>query len=57
EDTFQFLKKKVIEAHILALPDLDKVFKVDCDALHVGMGDVLSQGGKPVALFSEKLNE
>ncbi|XP_057820692.2 uncharacterized mitochondrial protein AtMg00860-like [Cryptomeria japonica] len=57
EESFKFLKKKVTEDPILALPDFKKVFEVDCDASHVGIGVVLSQAGKLITFFSEKLNE
>jgi hypothetical protein len=57
EESFKFLMNKVTEDLILSLPYFDKVFKVDCYASHIGIGDVLSQKGIPIEFFSEKLNE
>ena len=51
------LKKKIIGNPILDLPSFDKVFQVKTYASGTIVGAVLSQEQRPVAYFSEKLNE
>jgi len=57
EENFQLLKKKVTEKPVLVLPDFNKPFQVKCDASGEAIGVVLSQDDRPVAYFSEKLND
>ncbi|GKF37333.1 reverse transcriptase domain-containing protein [Tanacetum coccineum] len=54
---FDILKAKVTEAPVLELPNFDEVFQVECDASRVGISGILSQNQRPIAFFSEKLND
>jgi len=57
ERSFQLLKRKITERPIPRLPDFKNLFQVRCDANGTGNGAVLSQEDKPIAFFSENLNE
>uniref|UniRef100_A0A2N9HV25 RNA-directed DNA polymerase n=1 Tax=Fagus sylvatica TaxID=28930 RepID=A0A2N9HV25_FAGSY len=56
DSSFAALKTALTTAPILQVPDFEKVFELDTDASIIGIGGVLSQAGKPIAFFSEKLN-
>ena len=54
---FEKLKEYMGIQPILLLPSFDRLFIVECDASGIVVGWVLSQEGRPIAFFSEKLNE
>ncbi|XP_028556143.1 uncharacterized protein LOC114581024 [Dendrobium catenatum] len=56
QESFEAIKSALSTAPVLSLPDFEKPFMVDTDASTVGVGAVLSQNGKPVEYFSEKLS-
>nr|BAH80025.1 putative retrotransposon protein [Oryza sativa Indica Group] len=55
ERSFQELKKRLVSAPVLILPDSRKDFQVYCDASRHGLGCVLMQEGKVVAYASRQL--
>ena len=57
QDSFELIKTKVTKAPCLSLLDFNKVFEIECDASHTSIGVVLSQEGKLIAFFNEKLSE
>lgn len=54
---FNEVKQKMTEAPTIRLPDFTKPFEVECDALGIGIGEVLSQERHLITYFSEKLND
>jgi hypothetical protein len=55
EECFQELKKRLVTALVLTMPDITKNFDVYCDASKHGLGCVLMQEGKVIAYLSQQL--
>jgi hypothetical protein len=56
QNAFDELKRCLIAAPSLTLPNFSKQIEITCDASGLGIGGVLMQQGRPIAYFSEKLN-
>jgi hypothetical protein len=57
QQTFKKMKEVMSTCPILALPDFSQSFVLECDALGVGIGAVLMQGGHPIVFEIRKLDE
>lgn len=57
ERGFGLLKYKITDKPILALPYFQKLFEVKCHTSGMVVGVVLSQEERPIACFSQKLND
>ncbi|BBN68169.1 NB-ARC domain-containing disease resistance protein [Prunus dulcis] len=56
EKAFETLKDALTTTPILALPDFNKEFVIECDASNGGIGAILSQDRHPIAYLSKSLS-
>lgn len=56
QQSFKEIKEVINSSPVLAMPSFTKLFQVEIDASAVGIGIVLSQDGRPITLFNEKLS-
>jgi hypothetical protein len=50
------IEDEVNNSPVLALPDFDKTFEIECDASGIGIRGVLMQERRPITYFIEKLS-
>jgi hypothetical protein len=55
KETFLTLKKLLTSAHVLAQPNIEKLFDVYCDASGMGIGVILMQDGHAISYASRQL--
>lgn len=57
DHSFAQIKETLTTAPLLALPNFDKLFTLECDASITEIGSFMFQEGNPIAFFSEKLSD
>ncbi|GFY09437.1 retrovirus-related Pol polyprotein from transposon 297 [Trichonephila clavipes] len=57
KDSFNKVKRSLIEAQVLRLPNFQEQFNLFTDASGVGIGAVLNQNQRPIAFASRTLNK
>ena len=55
QDAFEKIKRIVALNTLLTYPDFNEIFKIHNNARTSQLGVVISQKGKPIALYSRKL--
>lgn len=55
QNAFEELKTKLTQPPLLAMPDFNETFVLECDASGNGIGAVLMQKGQPIAYLSQGL--
>jgi hypothetical protein len=55
ENAFNLLKSKLILAPLLSLPDFNKAFEIECDALEISIGAVLMKRNDPLLILVKNL--